>query len=212
MSVFQDQIQVSTGNIYSSSPMMQSIFHHPNAMSSKLWHPSSSHLTLLLIPCFFKRPKQSRSTKTRWIHLSTRCDIYDGFSLHYLNISRRAVICIGGLLETVKHTRDIFDVVNPMRTSVSLLRVFNDYRFACQVEFPAREKLGITFRQRNEWAVVRVVPAGSDIVMGSLLAAVNGKSVLLTKFDNAIQSAANALISGTLSTLRSCCRTGWRER
>jgi hypothetical protein len=44
--------------------------------------------------------------------------------------------------------------------------------------------------------VVKVVPAGSDIVMGSLLAAVNGKSVLLSKFDNAIQSAANALISG----------------
>jgi len=68
--------------------------------------------------------------------------------------------------------------------------------FPSQVEFPAKKKLGLTFRRHNEWAVVKVVPAGSDIVMGSLLAAVNGHSVLLSKFDDAIQSAANALMSG----------------
>jgi hypothetical protein len=70
-----------------------------------------------------------------------------------------------------------------------------------QVEFPAKKKIGITFRRHNEWAVVKVVPAGSDIVMGSLLAAVNGQSVLLKKFDDSIQCAAKALTSGTPFTI-----------
>jgi len=64
------------------------------------------------------------------------------------------------------------------------------------IKFPARKKIGITFRRHNEWGVVKVVPAGSEIIIGSLLAAVNGKSVLLMKFDDAIQKAAEALTSG----------------
>jgi len=65
------------------------------------------------------------------------------------------------------------------------------------IKFPPRKKIGITFRRHNEWGIVKVVPAESDIIIGSLLAAVNGKSVLLMKFDDAIQKAAEALTSGS---------------
>ena len=72
---------------------------------------------------------------------------------------------------------------------------------SCQVEFPPRKKIGITFRRHNEWGVVKAMPPGSVVVLGSLLAAVNGVSVLLMKFDDAVNRAAEALVSGKPFTL-----------
>uniref|UniRef100_A0A7S2R516 PH domain-containing protein n=1 Tax=Rhizochromulina marina TaxID=1034831 RepID=A0A7S2R516_9STRA len=69
------------------------------------------------------------------------------------------------------------------------------------VKFPPRKKIGVTFRRHNEWGIVKVVPPHSKIIIGSILSAVNGRSVVLTKFDDAIQLAAEALTSGDPFTL-----------
>ena len=31
------------------------------------------------------------------------------------------------------------------------------------IRFPPRKKIGITFRRHNEWGIVKVTPAGSDV-------------------------------------------------
>lgn len=69
------------------------------------------------------------------------------------------------------------------------------------VRFPAKKKIGVTFRRHNEWAVVKVTPPNSQVIIGSLLVAVNGRRMLLRKFDDAIKAAANALTSGDPFTL-----------
>ena len=65
-----------------------------------------------------------------------------------------------------------------------------------QVDFPPRKKIGVTFRRHNEWGIVKVGPPEGSITVGSVLCAVNGKNVLLSKFDDAIGLAAQALTSG----------------
>jgi hypothetical protein len=77
-----------------------------------------------------------------------------------------------------------------------LIWLYNCVFFNSKETFPAGKKIGVIFRRQNEWGFVRVVPDGSNIIVGSLLTAVNGKSVLLMKFDDAIQITAKAVTSG----------------
>jgi hypothetical protein len=61
-----------------------------------------------------------------------------------------------------------------------------------QVTFETKQPLGVVLERSKEWAVVKLAnPALSAVTVGSALAAVNGKSVVLKPYHTTIDLLTN---------------------